>query len=347
MRTQLLQLPSPLLGKSANKRAVEVDNNYPPHYSLRDTLFHQPFSEFSTFQQVRGRPSILTASVSFVAANYVCQDKHLKKQVLACSSLGNTHTNLRSHIFDFRRHFGFELPELLGYNSVRLNNKLRVSAQNEESHKSWLQRFLFSPLDPEEYPFLVNDPNEDSDVEAEDDFEGQKGTGKRPTGDEWCKDDIDRMLADDASFAAWQQRVKAQNELRESQELGRDPDNKNWEDWLDDSWGDYSEYVGGKDSGWYFDESDWEKGGVPRSPPKLPERGMGRNMKEMLFRIFEDEEEVKADLDFEDRVFRFTSQTTVSAIVLLVFVMHHSFSKSSMCLIFARGFYQRANLYLN
>ncbi|KAI5077814.1 hypothetical protein GOP47_0007638 [Adiantum capillus-veneris] len=297
MRTQLLQLPSPLLGQSVNKRAAAVEYIHPPRYGLWDTLLCQRLTPCG------------------------CQDQRAKKQVVAARAFtGNTHTNFRTRVTDIRPHFAFELPEFSRYTYVRQVITFRVSAQNDESGKSWLQRFLFTPLDPEEYPFLLNNSEEDSDDEAEGDNEGQKGTRKKGTGDDWCKDDIDRMLADDASFKAWQQRVKARNELRESQEFGRDPDNKNWEDWLDDSWGDYSEYVGGKDSGWYFDESDWEKGGVPRAPPKLPERGMGRNMKELFFRFFEDEEEVKADLAFEDRVFRFTSQTTVKFVAVLVAV---------------------------
>ncbi|KAH7285396.1 hypothetical protein KP509_33G026400 [Ceratopteris richardii] len=199
----------------------------------------------------------------------------------------------------------------------------RVSAQKEDSGNSWLRRFLFSPINPNDYyPFLISDTeegdeSEDAPESASDSVEDES---KESTDDEWCEDEIDRMLADDRKFAEWQQRVKAQNELRESQVAGRNPDNEDWEDWLDDSWGDYSAYVGGKDSGWYFDESDWEKGGLPRSPPKLPERGMSRNMKELFLRFFEDEEEVKEDLAFEDRVFRFTSQTTVKFVAVLVVV---------------------------
>lgn len=296
MRTQFLQLSSHLPGQSANKRLVEVECRSRCH-GLRKTFPWQKLKEYSVCT--------------------VCQDRHSKERFLVHSYLGNTRTTSQTCILDTRLHIAFGLPDYLRRISVRQPSTFRVSAQDEDSQKSWLRRFFFTPLDPKDYPFLMNDFEDDSEDEPEGDG---KGTRKKGKDDDWCKDDIDRMLADDATFAEWQQRVKARSELRESQELGRDPDNKNWEDWLDDSWGDYSDYVGGKNSGWYFDESDWEKGGVPRSPPKLPERGMSRNMKEMFFRIFEDEEEVKADLAFEDRVFRFTSQTTVKFVAVLIAV---------------------------
>lgn len=274
-----------------------------------------------------------SAGVKLGVSIHVSRSQHLKqKQVLIYSYLSNKCSNLQIHDPETSAHFALELPRHLSSKSAREPRTFRVHAQNDESGRNWWQRLLFTPLDPEKYAFLTYDSEDESEDDSEDESEDEseddsEGRGKEPknpgdndTGGDWGGDEIDRMLADDASFAAWQQRIKARNELRESQKLGRDPGNENWEDWLDDSWGDYNSYVGGKDSGWYFNESDWEKGGLPRSPPTLPERGMSRNMKEMFFRIFENEDEVLADLAFEDRVFRFTSQTTVKFVAILVAV---------------------------
>lgn len=86
-----------------------------------------------------------------------------------------------------------------------------------------------------------------------------------------------------------------------------------WIDWLDESYSNkYSDYVGGSGNGWYEEESEWLKGGNPRLPPDIPERGMSRTIKEMVLRIFEPRYEVEDDLAFEERVFRFTTQETVS-----------------------------------
>jgi hypothetical protein len=85
-----------------------------------------------------------------------------------------------------------------------------------------------------------------------------------------------------------------------------------WNDWLDDSYSNkYSDYVGGAGSGWYEEESEWLKGGNPRLPPDIPERGMSRTIKELVLRVFEPVDEVGDDLAFEERVFRFTTQETV------------------------------------
>lgn len=74
---------------------------------------------------------------------------------------------------------------------------------------------------------------------------------------------------------------------------------------------------------WWDAAPEWEKGGVPRDAPPRPERGMKRTVKEIFLRIFEREEEVEDDLQFEDRIFRYTSQTTVS---VLTYFSHCNFS---------------------
>eukprot|EP00250_Pteridium_aquilinum_P003343 c13659_g1_i2 orf=436-2202(-) len=287
--------------------------------------FGSHLSEYCSFNKKRHCAFASSVGANLAVDRRACWGQQSKrKRVLISSYLGNECTNLQIYAPESSLHFALDRPEYLWSKSARQRSLSRVHAQNEESGKSWWKRILFAPIDPEEYQFLMYDDEDESDDEAENDPEatGQqpKGPGDKDTRENWCKDDIDRMLADDASFAAWQQRMKSRDELRESQKLGRDPGNDNWEDWLDDSWGGNNGYAGGKDSGWYFNESDWEKGGVPRQPPKLPERGMSRNMKEMFFRIFENEEEVLEDLAFEDKVFRFTSQTTVKFVAVLVAV---------------------------
>lgn len=254
-----------------------------------------------------------------------CRCQILKgPSALLYSYLGNKCTHSQTSASLTSLHFTLDLSSYLLPKFVRESRTCRVHAQKDELGRNWWQRLLFTPLDPAKYAFLDYDSEDESEDDGDHDADG---TGKKPKKpdkkDEFEDvggDEIDRMLADDTRFEAWQQRIKARKELRESQKVGRDPGNKDWEDWLDESWGDYSSYVGGKDSGWYSNEGDWEKGGLPRSPPSLPERGMSRNMKEMFFRIFEDEDEVLEDLMFEDRVFRFTSQTTVKFVSVLVAV---------------------------
>ncbi|CAI7769262.1 unnamed protein product [Closterium sp. NIES-53] len=116
-------------------------------------------------------------------------------------------------------------------------------------------------------------------------------------------DDIDAMLADPERFERWQ----TSRELRGIQFAGKDPDDREWEDWIDDP----SEYDY-ENGGWYEPQPDWEKGGMPREAPDIPERGMSRSFKELLLRIFKPQDEVEENLTFEERVFRYTSQTTVS-----------------------------------
>lgn len=159
------------------------------------------------------------------------------------------------------------------------------------------------------------DDEDDEDLEDVD-FE----FSREPAGDE-----VDELIEDDTRFARWKRKIDAKNELREFQATGRDPDSTDWEDWLDDTWEQYDVNLAGED-GWYQPAPDWEKDGVPRDPPTKPERGMRRTIKELFFRIFEREEEVADDLQFEERVFRFTSQSTVSTspIKSSLFHMHMS-----------------------
>lgn len=64
---------------------------------------------------------------------------------------------------------------------------------------------------------------------------------------------------------------------------------------------------------WYEEQEDpWEKDGMPRAPPKMPERGLSRTFTELLPLIFLPQDAVEEELTFEEKVFRFTSQATVS-----------------------------------
>jgi len=100
---------------------------------------------------------------------------------------------------------------------------------------------------------------------------------------------------------------------KELQNFERNPESNDWEDWLDDSWNQYEGNLQSGEDGWYEASPNWDKDGVPREPPTKPERGMKRTIKELLFRMLEPEAEVEEDLQFEERVFRFTSRTTVSS----------------------------------
>ncbi|KAJ7535015.1 hypothetical protein O6H91_12G014700 [Diphasiastrum complanatum] len=193
--------------------------------------------------------------------------------------------------------------------------KFRINAEKQK--RSWWKQFLFESISVEDFPSYENSDPGPPD-ESEDDDEGTASETVASNGNNKM-DEIDRMLADDKKFSQWKQKADAMNELRESQDRARDSDNKNWEDWLDDSWKDYSELLPGKDS-WYQPQSEWEKGGLPRNPPKVPERGMNRTVRELFLRFFEKQEEVEEDLAFEERVFIFTTQSTVKFVACLVLV---------------------------
>eukprot|EP00249_Psilotum_nudum_P021818 c28264_g1_i1 orf=214-2259(+) len=203
---------------------------------------------------------------------------------------------------------------------VRPSNSrsFRINANGPKFKRNWWKRFLFEEIDSD----LDFDTGNDFNSSDEDDDSGRTGnlTDSRDAQDSVVdiEDEVDRMLEDDDSFRSWKQRTDAMSELRESQESGRDPGNKDWEDWLGDSWEDFSGYAGIGDGGWYAPQSEWERNGLPRDPPKMPERGMNRTLKEFLLRIFERQEEVEADLEFEERLFRFTSQSTAKFVAVLV-----------------------------
>ncbi|KAL3688082.1 hypothetical protein R1sor_014391 [Riccia sorocarpa] len=182
---------------------------------------------------------------------------------------------------------------------------------------SWWNDFLFQQLNEDDI-----DEDEEESPEGLDDFDDEEEElfPSLNITEEMDPDDIDRMLADDRKFFSWQQKRQVIDELREYQDTDRDPDSRDWEDWLDESWSDTKQAVGGMDGGWYEPQSEWEKEGVPRDAPKKPERGMNRTMKELLMRIFENQEEVEEDLDFEERVFRFTSQSTAKFVTILILV---------------------------
>lgn len=198
--------------------------------------------------------------------------------------------------------------------SSRSSVAVRAGQSEDTPERPWFRKFLLETIeapDLDEDDFDFGDEEEVSDAEEEEDgveFEERVGFEDDPKPDA-----IDEMLDDDTRFFRWKMKNDARNELREFQASGIDPDGKDWEDWLDDSWNQYEDNLEGGTDGWYEAAPNWEKDGVPREPPSKPERGMKRTIKELLFRIFEPEEEVLEDLQFEERVFRFTSRTTVSA----------------------------------
>ncbi|CAK9198510.1 unnamed protein product [Sphagnum troendelagicum] len=217
-----------------------------------------------------------------------------------------------------------------------------TQAFNEKPRRNWWQRVLFQRIDNWQNTKLEDEEDEDLEIpdyeenaeeedyvlsDAELDFDLME-----EEEEEADMDEIDMMIEDDAKFEAWKSRRDVLNELREFQETGRDPDGLEWEDWLDDSWRNGTEDgVGGKDGvgekkkipgvdEWWDAAPEWEKGGVPRDAPPRPERGMKRTVKEIFLRIFEREEEVEDDLQFEDRIFRYTSQTTAKFVACLILI---------------------------
>jgi hypothetical protein len=200
------------------------------------------------------------------------------------------------------------------------------AAESEGPERSWFRKFLFESIE-------VPDLDDDSDIGEDGEGEGEDGVEFEPRADadEPKRDEIDELIEDDRRFFRWKMKNDARSEVREFQASGIDPDSRDWEDWLDDSWSQYEEDLAGGQDGWYEAAPNWEKDGVPREPPSKPERGMKRTIKELLFRIFEPEEEVLEDLQFEERVFRFTSRTTVSSFSTPQYCLPaHSWNASSV-----------------
>jgi hypothetical protein len=180
------------------------------------------------------------------------------------------------------------------------------SRVEEETQQDSNTNGAFKSFDkPEDDKFELEDVGDIDDVNqrivpADD---GKKFTARKRNRDASTKKDVQKFDRD----------ASTKKDVRKFEETGETSDSsRGWEDWLDDTWGDdYTGSVGAKDGGWFQPQPDWERGGLPRDPPTKPERGMRRNMKEILFRFFEREEEVEEDLLFEQRVFRYTSLSTV------------------------------------
>lgn len=198
--------------------------------------------------------------------------------------------------------------------SSRRNPVVVRAAESDIPKKPWFRRFLFESIEVPDLAtdsdigddFVIPEAEDEDEVEFEERADG--GVTDEPA------DEVDAMIEDDSLFFRWKMKNEARNELREFQSSGRDPDGKDWEDWLDDSWNQYDEKLETGEDGWYEASPNWEKDGVPREPPTKPERGMKRTIKELFFRVVEPQEEVLEDLQFEERVFKFTSRTTVSSI---------------------------------
>ncbi|KAG0579558.1 hypothetical protein KC19_4G106600 [Ceratodon purpureus] len=211
-----------------------------------------------------------------------------------------------------------------GFCSRRLRRGVRARAGDGPG--SWFRNFLFESIDASEFEDGGEDLEEGEIEEEEDEveFEPRLDWDEVVDGDADAVsgkgDEIDQLLEDDSRFFRWKLKNDARNEVRDFQASGRDPDSKDWEDWLDDSWNQYEDNLEGGEDGWYEASPNWDKDGVPREPPTKPERGMKRTIKELFFRIFEPEDEVLEDLQFEERVFRFTSRTTAKFVAVLIVV---------------------------
>uniref|UniRef100_A0A7I3ZY05 Chloroplast envelope membrane protein n=1 Tax=Physcomitrium patens TaxID=3218 RepID=A0A7I3ZY05_PHYPA len=193
----------------------------------------------------------------------------------------------------------------------------RAAGSPTPPRRSWFRRFLFESI---EIPDLDIDHDIADELEIPRMYEDGIQFEERADAVVGEADAVDEMLENDRRFFRWKIKNEAQNDLRDYQASGADPDSRDWEDWLDDSWNQYGDNLAGRMDGWYEPSSNWEKDGVPRDPPSKPERGMKRTIKELLFRIFEPEDEVVDDLQFEERVFKFTSQTTAKFVGVLIFL---------------------------
>jgi len=91
---------------------------------------------------------------------------------------------------------------------------------------------------------------------------------------------------------------------------------RDWEDWLDARWMPGGSNVSlNEGEGW-----DAYEEGIPRDNSPVPERGMYLNVKELLFRLFQNPAQLDDDLTYEDKLFQFTTKTTVKFVALLVIV---------------------------
>jgi hypothetical protein len=196
-----------------------------------------------------------------------------------------------------------------------------VNAFESKPKRGWFKELLFQPIEDR---IDEEDSRVEEETEQDSNTNGAFKSFDKPEDDKFELEDVGNiddvnkriMPADDGKKFTAQKRnrdASTKKDVRKFEETGETSDSsRGWEDWLDDTWGDnYTGSVGAKDGGWFQPQPDWERGGLPRDPPTKPERGMRRNMKEILFRFFEREEEVEEDLLFEQRVFRYTSQSTV------------------------------------
>ncbi len=196
-----------------------------------------------------------------------------------------------------------------------------VNAFQSKPKRGWFKELLFQPIEDK---IDEEDSRVEEETEQDSSTNGAFKSFDKPEDDKFESEDVGDiddvnkriMPADDGKKFTARKRnrdASTKKDVQKFEEAGETLDSsRGWEDWLDDTWGDdYTGSVGAKDGGWFQPQPDWEKGGLPRDPPTKPERGMRRNIKEILFRFFEREEEVEEDLLFEQRVFRYTSQSTV------------------------------------
>ncbi|CAM6040195.1 unnamed protein product [Sphagnum compactum] len=206
-----------------------------------------------------------------------------------------------------------------------------VNAFESKPKRGWFKELLFQPIEDR---IDEEDSRVEEETEQDSNTNGAFKSFDKPEDDKFESEDVGDiddvnkriiMPADDGKKFTARKRnrdASTKKDVRKFEETGETSDSsRGWQDWLDDTWGDdYTGSVGAKDGGWFQPQPDWERGGLPRDPPTKPERGMRRNMKEILFRFFEREEEVEEDLLFEQRVFRYTSQSTAKFVACLILV---------------------------
>lgn len=117
----------------------------------------------------------------------------------------------------------------------------------------------------------------------------------------------DKELTEKEKFEAWKTRAEAIIELREAQEGVMNEENKMWEDWIV---GENNDDVSG--SSWIYSSNGAigkSENDITEDPTDMiPGRGLVESMRDMVLGKEED------DLLYEDRVFRYASFNSVSAV---------------------------------
>eukprot|EP00271_Cylindrocystis_brebissonii_P019993 TRINITY_DN6408_c0_g1_i1.p1 TRINITY_DN6408_c0_g1~~TRINITY_DN6408_c0_g1_i1.p1 ORF type:complete len:487 (-),score=93.17 TRINITY_DN6408_c0_g1_i1:320-1780(-) len=268
-----------------------------------------------------------TLSVGFITHFKPLRGRHTRsidwKRLKPTGPVGvaTRHRTLRTHSSWFNKDFIRDQGGAHRHGTGDAGGSSSEGGQN--APVSWTQQLL------QDLGFKAADIKNRRDPKSENEGTGEEGfekmwssvfTEQDPIGEDKSQqqagDQIDELIEDDEKFRAWQLRREALDELEEYTKGGADPDEKHWEDWLDDQTRAAPVDLGG----WFDPVPDWEEDGLPRPPPKLPERGMRRTMKELMPKVFQNNEEVEQELTFEEKIFRYSSQTTAKFFSCLVLI---------------------------